>query len=159
VHPAFDANRLEEALKLIQEVIDEHPAVPEYQTLYASLLARSAWVQPFAPDPPTERQFERVENGINKLQQSIAIHQGLVDRFPEIPLYGINLLQTKVQLVEYTTQFRRPEKAKQSLADATALAEKMLQSGAARQPAIRAILERLRERKIALENRPEPEKP
>jgi serine/threonine protein kinase len=159
VHPAFDANRLEEALKLIQEVIDEHPAVPEYQTLYASLLARSAWVQPFAPDPPTERQFERVENGINKLQQSIAIHQGLVDRFPEIPLYGINLLQTKVQLVEYTTQFRRPEKAKQSLAEATTLAEKMLDSGAARQPAIRAILERLRERKIALENRPEPEKP
>ncbi|MFM8396566.1 MAG: protein kinase domain-containing protein [Pirellula sp.] len=159
VHPAFDANRLEEALKLIQEVIDEHPAVPEYQTLYASLLARSAWVQPFAPDPPTERQFERVENGINKLQQSIAIHQGLVDRFPEIPLYGINLLQTKVQLVDYTTQFRRPEKAKQSLAEATTLAEKMLDSGAARQPAIRAILERLRERKIALENRPEPEKP
>ncbi|MFM9063977.1 MAG: hypothetical protein ACKOOI_13225, partial [Pirellula sp.] len=66
---------------------------------------------------------------------------------------------TKVQLVEYTTQFRRPEKAKQSLAEATTLAEKMLDSGAARQPAIRAILERLRERKIALENRPEPEKP
>lgn len=159
VHPTIDANRLEEALKLIQEVIDEHPAVPEYQTLYASLLARSAWVQPFAPDPPTERQFERVENGVNKLQQSIAIHQGLVDRFPEIPLYGINLLQTKVQLVEFTSQFRRPEKAKQSLAEATALAEKMLDSGTARQPAIRAILERLRERKIALENRPEPEKP
>jgi tetratricopeptide (TPR) repeat protein len=159
VHPTLDADRLEEALRLIQEVIDEHPAVPEYQTLYAALLARSAWVQPFAPDPPTERQFERVENGINKLQHAINIHQGLVDRFPEIPLYGLNLLQAKVQLVEFTTQFRRAEKAKASLAEATALAEKMLDSGAARQPAIRALLERLRERKTALDNRPEPEKP
>jgi hypothetical protein len=35
----------------------------------------------------------------------------------------------------------------------------MLDSGAARQPAIRALLERLRERKTALDNRPEPEKP
>ena len=159
VHPSLDADRLEEALRLIQEVIDEHPAVPEYQTLYAALLARSAWVQPFAPDPPTERQFERVENGINKLQHAINIHQGLVDRFPEIPLYGLNLLQAKVQLVEFTTQFRRVEKAKASLAEATALAEKMLDSGAARQPAIRALLERLRDRKTALDNRPEPEKP
>jgi hypothetical protein len=116
-------------------------------------------VQPFAPDPPTERQFERVENGINKLQHAINIHQGLVDRFPEIPLYGLNLLQAKVQLVEFTTQFRRVEKAKASLAEATALAEKMLDSGAARQPAIRALLERLRDRKTALDNRPEPEKP
>jgi hypothetical protein len=35
----------------------------------------------------------------------------------------------------------------------------MLESGAARQPVVRAILERLRERKIALETRPESEKP
>ena len=74
-------------------------------------------------------------------------------------MYGINLLQTKVQLVEFNMQFRRPEKAKQSLSEATALAEKMLESGAARQPVVRAILERLRERKIALETRPESEKP
>jgi tetratricopeptide (TPR) repeat protein len=157
--PSVDGIRLDQALKLIQEVLGDHPSVPEYQTLYASLLARSAWAQPFANDTQSERQFERIENGIAKLQQSIAIHQGLVDRFPEIPLYGINLLQTKVQLVEFNMQFRRPEKAKQSLSEATALAEKMLESGAARQPVVRAILERLRERKIALETRPESEKP
>jgi serine/threonine protein kinase len=157
--PSVDGIRLDQALKLIQEVLGDHPSVPEYQTLYASLLARGAWAQPFANDSQSERQFERIENGIAKLQQSIAIHQGLVDRFPEIPLYGINLLQTKVQLVEFNMQFRRPEKAKQSLSEATALAEKMLESGAARQPVVRAILERLRERKIALETRPESEKP
>jgi hypothetical protein len=82
-----------------------------------------------------------------------------VDRFPDIPLYGINLLQIKVQLVEFTSQFRRPEKAKQYLAEAMALAEKMLESGAARQPVVRSILERLKDRKTALENRPDPEKP
>lgn len=159
VHPNIDSDRLDEALRLIREALEDHPSVPEYQSLHASLLARSAWAQPFATESPNDRQFERVENGITRLQQAIAIQQGLVDRFPEIPLYGINLLQAKVQLVEFTSQFRRPEKAKQSLVDAMALAEKMLESGAARQPVVRSILERLRERKIALENRPEPEKP
>jgi len=154
-----DGNRLEEALRIIQEVLKDHPAVPEYQSLYASLLARSAWAQPFAGDSPNERQFERVENGIAKLQQAIAIHQGLTDRFPDIPVYEINLLQAKVQLVDFTSQFRRPEKAKQALADAMELAEKMLESGTSRAQVVRAMLERLRERKNALENRTDLEKP
>ena len=158
-YPAEGKNRLEQALGLMQEVLDEHPWVPEYQALYASLLARMAWSMPFAQDSSTERQFERIEIGIAKLQQSIAILQGLVDRFPDIPLYGINLLQIKVQLVDFTMQFRRPEKAKQHLDEAMKLAEKMLQSSTARQPAIRMMLERLKDRKNALENRPEPEKP
>lgn len=159
LHPSVDGNRLEEALRIIKEVLQDHPSVPEYQTLYASLLARSAWGQPFATETQNERQFERVENGISKLQQAIAIHQGLAERFPDIAMYEINLLQTKVQLVDYNLQFRRPEKAKQALADAIALAEKMIASGTSRPPVVRMILERLRERKTSLENRTEPEKP
>ena len=159
VHPSVDGNRLDEAIRLVQESLQEHPGVPEYQTLYASLLARSAWTMPAGIDPAAERQFERVENGINKLQQSIAIHQGLVDRFPEIQVYAIHLLQTKMQIVDYYNQFRRPERAKQTLAEAIALAEKLIESGTARQPALRAILERLKERKNTLETKPEQEKP
>ena len=159
MHPSVDGNRLEEAIRLVQESLQEHPGVPEYQTLYASLLARSAWTMPAGIDPAAERQFERVENGINKLQQSIAIHQGLVDRFPEIQVYAIHLLQTKMQIVDYYNQFRRPERAKQTLAEAIALAEKLMESGTARQPALRAILERLKERKNTLETKPEQEKP
>ena len=159
MHPSVDGNRLEEAIRLVQESLQEHPGVPEYQTLYASLLARSAWTMPAGIDPAAERQFERVENGINKLQQSIAIHQGLVDRFPEIQVYAIHLLQTKMQIVDYYNQFRRPERAKQTLAEAIALAEKLIESGTARQPALRAILERLKERKNTLETKPEQEKP
>ena len=159
VHPSVDENRLDEAIRLVQESLQEHPAVPEYQTLYASLLARSAWTMPAGIDPAAERQFERVENGINKLQQSIAIHQGLVDRFPEIQVYAIHLLQTKMQIVDYYNQFRRPERAKQTLAEAIALAEKLIESGTARQPALRAILDRLKERKNTLETKTEQEKP
>jgi eukaryotic-like serine/threonine-protein kinase len=159
MHPLVDGNRLEEAIRLVQESLQEHPGVPEYQTLYASLLARSAWTMPAGIDPAAERQFERVENGINKLQQSIAIHQGLVDRFPEIQVYAIHLLQTKMQIVDYYNQFRRPERAKQTLAEAIALAEKLIESGTARQPALRAILDRLKERKNTLETKPEQEKP
>ena len=159
MHPSVDGNRLEEAIRLVQESLQEHPGVPEYQTLYASLLARSAWTMPAGIDPAAERQFERVENGINKLQQSIAIHQGLVDRFPEIQVYAIHLLQTKMQIVDYYNQFRRPERAKQTLAEAIALAEKLIESGTARQPALRAILDRLKERKNTLETKPEQEKP
>jgi len=159
VHPSVDGNRLEEAIRLVQESLQDHPGVPEYQTLYASLLARSAWTIPAGIDPSAERQFERVENGVIKLQQSIAIHQGLVDRFPEIQVYAIHLLQTKMQIVDYYNQFRRPERAKQTLAEAIALAEKLIESGTARQPALRAILDRLKERKNTMETKPEQEKP
>jgi len=159
VHPSVDGDRLEEAIRLVQESLQEHPGVPEYQTLYASLLARSAWTIPAGIDPAAERQFERVENGVNKLQQSIAIQQGLVDRFPEIQVYAIHLLQTKMQLVDYYNQFRRPERAKQTLAEAIALAEKLIESGTARQPALRAILDRLKERKNTMETKTEQEKP
>ena len=159
VHPSVDGNRLEEAIRLVQESLQEHPGVPEYQTLYASLLARSAWTIPAGIDPSAERQFERVENGVIKLQQSIAIHQGLVDRFPEIQVYAIHLLQTKMQIVDYYNQFRRPERAKQTLTEAIALAEKLIESGTARQPALRAILDRLKERKNTMETKPELEKP
>lgn len=159
VHPSVDGNRLDEAIRLVQESLQEHPGVPEYQTLYASLLTRSAWTIPVGSDPTAERQFERIENGVNKLQQSIAIHQGLVDRFPEIQVYAIHLLQTKMQIVDYYNQFRRPERAKQTLAEAIALAEKLIESGTARQPALRAILDRLKERKNTMETKPEQEKP
>lgn len=159
VHPSVDGNRLDEAIRLVQESLQEHPAVPEYQTLYASLLTRSAWTIPVGLDPTAERQFERIENGVSKLQQSIAIHQGLVDRFPDIQVYAIHLLQTKMQIVDYYNQFRRPERAKQTLAEAIALAEKLIESGTARQPALRAILDRLKERKNTLETKPEQEKP
>jgi serine/threonine protein kinase len=159
VHPSVDGDRLEEAIRLVQESLQDHPGVPEYQTLYASLLARSAWTIPAGIDPAAERQFERVENGVNKLQQSIAIQQGLVDRFPEIQVYAIHLLQTKMQLVDYYNQFRRPERAKQTLAEAIALAEKLIESGTARQPALRAILDRLKERKNTMETKTEQEKP
>ena len=159
VHPSVDGNRLEESIRLVQESLQEHPGVPEYQTLYASLLARSAWTIPAGIDPAAERQFERVENGVIKLQQSIAIHQGLVDRFPEIQVYAIHLLQTKMQIVDYYNQFRRPERAKQTLAEAIALAEKLIESGTARQPALRAILDRLKERKNTMETKTELEKP
>jgi tetratricopeptide (TPR) repeat protein len=159
VHPSVDGNRLEEAIRLVQESLQDHPGVPEYQTLYASLLARSAWTIPAGIDPSAERQFERVENGVIKLQQSIAIHQGLVDRFPEIQVYAIHLLQTKMQIVDYYNQFRRPERAKQTLTEAIALAEKLIESGTARQPALRAILDRLKERKNTMETKPELEKP
>ena len=159
VHPSVDGDRLEEAIRLVQESLQEHPGVPEYQTLYASLLARSAWTIPAGIDPAAERQFERVENGVNKLQQSIAIQQGLVDRFPEIQVYAIHLLQTKMQIVDYYNQFRRPERAKQTLAEAIALAEKLIESGTARQPALRAILDRLKERKNTMETKTEQEKP
>lgn len=152
---AGDGHRLEEALKLIQEVLGQYPLVPEYQTLHASLLVRAAWKTPTTSESPLERQLERAEGGIAKLQQAIAIQQGLVERFPDIPLYAINLLLTKVQLVEFHVQFRRPERAKQALADAIALAEKLLAVNASRQPVVRVILDRLRERQAAFESRSE----
>lgn len=146
---------LEQALLLTKEILEDFPLVPEYQTLQANLLVRSAWESIEGED---ERPLAgKIDAGLANFQQAIGIHQSLVDRFPDIPVYAVHLLQATSQLGEYHGAVRRPERARQVMTQAVELAEKIAKSSPSN-PFVKSFLERIRERRSAIENRQESNK-
>jgi len=152
---SLDEKHLKESLKLVQEILNEQPTVPEYQTLFANLLVRSAWQD--SNNAEGVPLAERVDGSVAKFHQAISIHQSLVERFPDIPIYSLHLLQATSQLAEYYGTVRRPERARQVMSQAVEIAEKLAKSGTS-PPFVKTILERMRERRSVLENRQEPTK-
>jgi tetratricopeptide (TPR) repeat protein len=152
---SLDEKYLEKSLKLVQEILNEQPTVPEYQTLFANLLVRSAWQD--SNNAEGVPLLERVDGGVAKFNQAISIHQSLVERFPDIPIYSLHLLQATSQMAEYYGIVRRPERARQVMSQAVEIAEKLAKSGTS-PPFVKTILERSRERRSVLENRQEPTK-
>ena len=150
-----DEKYLKESLRLVQEILNEQPTVPEYQTLFANLLVRSAWQD--SNNAEGGPLVERVDGGVAKFNQAISIHQSLVERFPDIPIYSLHLLQATSQMAEYYGTVRRPERARQVMSQAVEIAEKLAKSGTS-PPFVKTILERMRERRSVLENRQEPTK-
>lgn len=148
-------NSLEQALRLTQEILEDYPLVPEYQTLNANLLVRSALQQSEGEDGGS--LAERIDFAVTKFQQAIGIHQSLVDRFPDIPIYAVHLLQTTSQLGEYYGSVRRPERARQVMTQAAELAEKIAKSSP-NNPFVKSFLDRIRERRNSIENRQESNK-
>jgi tetratricopeptide (TPR) repeat protein len=153
---SLDEKYLKESMKLVEEILSEQPSVPEYQTLFANLLVRSAW-QDYSNNIEGVPLVERVEGSVAKFQQAISIHESLVERFPDIPIYSLHLLQATSQLSEYYGTIRRPERARQVMSQAVEIAEKLAKSGTS-PPFVKTILERMRERRSVLENRQEPTK-
>jgi serine/threonine protein kinase len=153
---SLDEKYLKESMKLVEEILSEQPSVPEYQTLFANLLVRSAW-QDYSNNIEGVPLVERVEGSVAKFQQAISIHESLVERFPDIPVYSLHLLQATSQLSEYYGTIRRPERARQVMSQAVEIAEKLAKSGTS-PPFVKTILERMRERRSVLENRQEPTK-
>jgi tetratricopeptide (TPR) repeat protein len=153
---SLDEKYLKESMKLVEEILSEQPSVPEYQTLLANLLVRSAW-QDYSNNIEGVPLVERIEGSVAKFQQAISIHESLVERFPDIPVYSLHLLQATSQLSEYYGTIRRPERARQVMSQAVEIAEKLAKSGTS-PPFVKTILERMRERRSALENRQEPTK-
>jgi hypothetical protein len=128
--------------------------VPEYQTLHANLLVRSAWQSIEGDDRPLA---EKIDTSLANFQQAIGIHQSLVDRFPDIPIYAVHLLQATSQLGEYYGSVRRPERARQVMTQAVEIAEKLAKSSPSN-PFVKTFLERIRERRSAIESRQEANK-
>jgi eukaryotic-like serine/threonine-protein kinase len=146
----IDAVRCDRALKLCVEVLDQQPKAAEIMALRASLLARSASL--------TTPGGGRVDAALEKLHLSIEIQRELTERYPNVPIYAMALIQTHLQTAELYIQARRPEKARQVLMEASQIAEPLQRRGVA--PAFtKSVLERLRDRKAMLENRLESNKP
>lgn len=146
---------LDQALRLTKEILEDYPLVPEYQTLHANLLVRTAWQSIEGEDD--RPMAEKVDKGVDHFQQAIGIQKSLVDRFPEIPVYAVHLLQTNSQFAEFYGTVRRPERARQIMAQSLELAEKLAKSGSTH-PYVKSLLERMRERRNAIENRQETNK-
>jgi len=139
-----DEERCSRGLDICNAILDEHPAVPEYQALKASLLSRLArfgW-------PMNDRN----EKAVGRLQEAVAIQRSLVERFPSVPVYSVSLVQTLFQISEVYLSMKRPEKAKQALAEALQALDRLRQLGAS-QAGFTLILDRLGERGKALEKR------
>ncbi|MBM3966086.1 MAG: hypothetical protein FJ308_13635, partial [Planctomycetes bacterium] len=140
----IDEERCVRGLDICNEILVEHPSIPEYQALKASLLSRLArfgW-------PQTERN----EKAIGRLQEAIVLQRSLVDRYPGVPIYSVSLVQTLFQISEVYLSMKRPEKARQATAEALRTLDRLRQFGAS-QTGFTAILDRLGERGRALENR------
>jgi eukaryotic-like serine/threonine-protein kinase len=146
----IDAVRCDRALKLCEEVLEQQPKAAEIMALRASLLARSAGL--ITPGGG------RIDAALEKLHLAIGIQRELTERYPNVPIYAMALIQTHLQTAEVCIQARRPEKARQLLTEASQIAEPLQRRGVA--PAFtHSVLERLRDRKAMLENRLENNKP
>lgn len=144
----IDAHRAETALKLCDEVLAKDPQSPEALALRASLLTRLAWTMPMPMGP------SRGEWALKALNQAIDIQRQLVDRYPNVPVYAMALLQTYVQRAETLAFLRRFDKALESLDEAESMSQQLATARIA--PAlIKSTVERLQERRRNLEARKE----
>jgi serine/threonine protein kinase len=142
----LDEDRYERALKLCEEVLDTDPLAPEALALKAALLLRATYL-----GPPGQGRGEIIAARWN---QALAIQSDLVERFPSVPMYAMALLQSHMQLAELHSLMRRSEKAREFLDEAERLAHILAEAGVA--PAlVKSTLDRLRERRSAIENRSE----
>jgi eukaryotic-like serine/threonine-protein kinase len=141
---SVDSERCHRSLELCDQLLKEHPGTPEYLALKATVLVRLALM-----GNPSEN---RGDGPIRRMNEAIEIQTRLAERYPEVALYGIALMQYHFQQSEMYFALKRPEKARESLANAAAVAEKMQKIGVA-QPLIKTIMERIRERRANLEER------
>ncbi|MEI8213922.1 MAG: serine/threonine-protein kinase [Planctomycetota bacterium] len=142
----LDEDRYERALALCEEVLATDPLAPEALALKAALLLRATHL-----GPPGQGRGEMIAARWN---QALAIQSDLVERFPSVPMYAMALLQSHMQLAELYSLMRRSEKAKELLNEAERLAHILAEAGVA--PAlVKSTLDRLHERRTAIENRSE----
>ncbi len=78
---------LRRAIDLLERLVEEQPAVPDYQHLLACCYRDLPPAGPNAPDGEKGRQTDR----------AIEILEELVERFPAIPIYRADLVETYLQ--------------------------------------------------------------
>jgi eukaryotic-like serine/threonine-protein kinase len=139
-----DSQRSLQALELCETLVKEHPNAPQYLALKASVLSRIASL-----GSPSENRWEK---SLQRLSEAIEIQSDLARRFPDVPLYAITLVQYHLQQSEVYFALRRPEKARESITNAAAIAETMQEKGVS-QPLVKSFLDRIRERRANLEEK------
>ena len=98
----IDRQRCERARTICDQIVKEHPQVPEYQALKASTLFKLS---------TAEVKSERAEE---LMQEAIAIQRELANRFTDVAVYGNVLRISLLRLSEIQEHLGKSEKAKES---------------------------------------------
>ncbi|XZE32496.1 protein kinase domain-containing protein [Pirellulaceae bacterium SH501] len=137
---------LPRALEISEKLISENPSNPAYLSLKAMALVRMSEANRLGP-----QDAGRNKRSQEWLEQALAIQQGLVDRYDDVPIYVGNLVDILVRLSELESS---QEKSKEYRDRAVELVR-------ARNPRltprdIQQMVDRLRERRQNMEMRPRP---
>jgi serine/threonine protein kinase len=141
--PSFrpgDMQRLTRSLQLCRELVDAHPSVPEYRSLYATTLVRMAGMQ------IVQGKAERAEA---TLKQALTQQQQLADQFPDVFMYQFAVTRTLQQLAHVYTEGKQPELASEALDTAIKRLEELPVRTGGRNP-VNMLLNRLRESRAKL---------
>lgn len=137
-----DMQRLLQAQQLCRELVDAHPTVPEYRSLYATTLARIAGIQ------LAQGKTDRAEA---MLKESLTQHEQLANQFPDVLMYQIALVRTLQQLAVVYNDGKRTDDAKKSLDSAITRMESLANRPRLRN-AVNNLLPRLRDSRARLGN-------
>ncbi|MCE3018082.1 MAG: protein kinase domain-containing protein [Pirellula sp.] len=134
-----DAENLDRALHVCDELLKASPYNSAYLALKATALSRMSMAQ-----RPANRN-----RSLELLLQATLIQQDLMDRFPDVPIYSMNLVESLIRLTELEP---KPLKAKEHLDRAFQIVAS--RGGKGVQNKLTPYLERLKERRRALDSAP-----
>ncbi|MEJ7591992.1 MAG: hypothetical protein WKF77_10620 [Planctomycetaceae bacterium] len=126
--------------QLCRELMEAHPSVPEYRSLYASTLARIAGMQ------LVQGKTERAEA---TLKETLTYYEQLADQFPDVLMYQFAMARTLQQLAQVYVDDKRTDLAKESLDTAITRLEVLARGSRVRGPVV-VLLNRLRESRSKL---------
>jgi tetratricopeptide (TPR) repeat protein len=139
-----DEQRCSRALELCDQLLKEHPNTPQYLALKASILTKLAFL-----GNPLEN---RGEKALQRVNEAIEVQADLAKRYPEVVVYSLALMQYHLQQSELYFAMKRPEKSREAINNAAAIAERLQARGIA-QPFVKSFLERIRERNTSTEEK------
>ena len=135
-----DLQRLMRSQQMCKELVETHPTIPEYRSLYASTLARIAGMQ------MGQGKTERAEA---TLKETLKYNQQLADQFPDVLMYQFALVRTLQQLAHVYVEEKRTDLAQESLDAAITRLESLSSRSGVRNP-VAMLLNRIRESRSKL---------
>ncbi len=135
-----DLQRLMRSKQMCQELVDAHPDVAEYRSLYAATLARIAGMQ------FSQGKTARAEATLGEV---LTQHQRLADQFPDVLMYQLAVARTLQELAHIYAGDQRTALARESLDAAITRLEGISSRSRGRNP-VTVVLNRLRESRSRL---------
>lgn len=135
-----DMQRLMRSQQLCRELVEAHPSIPEYRSLYASTLGRMAGMQ------LAQGKTERAEA---TLKETLKHYEQLADQFPDVLMYQFAMSRTLQQLAQVYADDKRIDLAKETLDTAITRLEELSRRSRVRGPVV-VLLNRLRESRSKL---------
>lgn len=132
-----DTDRLQQALKICDSLLQDQPLEPAYIALKGAILSRLGQAGGIIGRSVA----------IEHLQESVRLYTELAERFPELPLYRAQRIEALLKLSRIEpNRAKAVEHYDQAIAEANKLGDSRLRNQ------IAPLIERMRERRLNLEN-------